>query len=49
VNIANMTVSRRNKGGKALMAFSIDSEAPSDLVERVVASGFDAVRFPDLG
>jgi D-3-phosphoglycerate dehydrogenase len=49
VNIANMAVSRRNKGGKALMAFSIDSAAPPELVERVIASGFDDVRFPDLG
>ena len=45
VNIANMAVSRRNKGGKALMAFSIDSEAPAGLVERVEISGFDDVRF----
>jgi len=45
VNIANMAVSRRNKGGKALMAFSIDSEAPAALVERVEVSGFDDVRF----
>ena len=28
VNIANMAVSRRTEGGKALMAFSIDSPAP---------------------
>jgi D-3-phosphoglycerate dehydrogenase len=49
VNIANMAVSRRNRGGKALMAFSIDTAAPPELVERVVASGFDDVRFPDLG
>jgi D-3-phosphoglycerate dehydrogenase / 2-oxoglutarate reductase len=31
VNIANMTVSRNRQGGKALMALSIDSPAPSEL------------------
>ena len=49
VNIANMAVSRRTEGGKALMAFSIDSPAPSELVERVAAEGFDGVRFINLG
>ena len=49
VNIANMAVSRTTEGGKALMAFSIDSAAPPDLVARVEAAGFDDVRFIDLG
>jgi D-3-phosphoglycerate dehydrogenase len=49
VNIANMAVSRRSEGGKALMAFSIDSAAPPELVERVAASGFDDARFISLG
>jgi D-3-phosphoglycerate dehydrogenase len=49
VNIANMAVSRRKEGGKALMAFSIDSPAPPTLEERVRASGFDDVRFITLG
>jgi D-3-phosphoglycerate dehydrogenase len=49
VNIANMAVSRTTEGGKALMVFSIDSPARSELVERVAASGFDDVRFIDLG
>ncbi len=49
VNIANMAVSRTKEGGKALMAFSIDSEAPRELVERVAASGFDEARFLSLG
>ncbi len=49
VNIANMAVSRTTEGGKALMAFSIDSPAPEALVERVEASGFDDVRFISLG
>ena len=49
VNIANMAVSRTTEGGKALMAFSIDSPAPPELVERVAAEGFDDVRFLALG
>jgi D-3-phosphoglycerate dehydrogenase len=35
VNIANMAVSRNREGGKALMALSIDSPAPPDLVEEL--------------
>ena len=49
VNIANMAVSRTTEGGTALMAFSIDSPAPPELVGRVEASGFDDVRFIELG
>ena len=45
VNIANMAVSRTTEGGKALMAFSIDTSAPPELVERVEASGVDDARF----
>ena len=45
VNIANMAVSRTKEGGKALMAFSIDSAPPPELVERVGASGFDDAHF----
>jgi D-3-phosphoglycerate dehydrogenase len=45
VNIANMAVSRTRKGGKALMALSIDSPAPSELVEDIRAEGFDDARF----
>ena len=48
VNIANMAVSRRSEGGKALMAFSIDSAAPAELVRRVAAAGFDDARFLSL-
>jgi D-3-phosphoglycerate dehydrogenase len=48
VNIANMAVSRTKEGGKALMAFSIDSQAPPQLVERVRTSGFDEARFITL-
>jgi D-3-phosphoglycerate dehydrogenase len=35
VNIANLTVSRNNRGGKALMALSIDSPAPAELQEQL--------------
>ncbi|CAN5257471.1 phosphoglycerate dehydrogenase [soil metagenome] len=45
VNIANMAVSRTKEGGKVLMAFSIDSAPPPELLERVAASGFDQARF----
>ncbi len=48
VNIANMAVSRTKEGGKALMAFSIDTSAPPGLVERVRTT-FGYVRFIDLG
>ena len=44
VNIANMAVSRTRRGGKALMALSIDTEPPSDLVETIRAQGFDDAR-----
>jgi D-3-phosphoglycerate dehydrogenase len=49
VNIANMAVSRTKAGGKALMAFSIDSAPPPALLERVAESGFDDARFLTLG
>ena len=48
VNIANMAVSRTRRGGKALMAFSIDSEAPPELVDRLRGVGFDDVRFVSM-
>jgi D-3-phosphoglycerate dehydrogenase len=41
VNIANMTVSRNNQGGKALMALSIDTPAPAELQEQL-REGMDA-------
>jgi D-3-phosphoglycerate dehydrogenase len=44
VNIANMTVSRTRRGGQALMALSIDTPAPPELVDRVHAE-FDDARF----
>ncbi len=49
VNIANMAVSRTKQGGKALMALSIDTPAPPELVEQVHAEGFDDARFIALG
>jgi D-3-phosphoglycerate dehydrogenase len=48
VNIANMAVSRTRRGGKALMALSLDSPAPPELVERVREEGFDDARFLTL-
>jgi len=47
VNIANMAVSRTRQGGQALMALSIDSQAPDDLVAKVHAE-FDDARFISL-
>jgi len=44
VNIANMAVSRTNRGGKALMALSLDTEPPAELVEAVLEEGFDVAR-----
>jgi D-3-phosphoglycerate dehydrogenase len=41
VNIANMTVSRNREGGKAMMAVSIDSPAPPELVAEL-REGMDA-------
>jgi D-3-phosphoglycerate dehydrogenase / 2-oxoglutarate reductase len=45
VNIANMTVSRTRRGGKALMALSIDTAASPGLVERLQGEGFDDAHF----
>ena len=45
VNIANMTVSRTRRGGKALMVLSVDSPPPPELVERARSEGFDDTRF----
>jgi D-3-phosphoglycerate dehydrogenase len=50
VNIANMAVSRTRRGGKALMALTVDAEPPSGLVDRLRAEpGFDDARFLTLG
>jgi D-3-phosphoglycerate dehydrogenase len=49
VNIANMAVSRTRRGGKAVMALSLDTLPPPELVDRVHAEGFDDARFISLG
>jgi D-3-phosphoglycerate dehydrogenase / 2-oxoglutarate reductase len=49
VNIANMTVSRTRRGEKALMALSLDSPAPPELVDRLGREGFDDAYFISLG
>ena len=49
VNIANMAVSRTREGGEALMVFSIDTPATSELEEALHAMGFDDIRFVELG
>jgi D-3-phosphoglycerate dehydrogenase / 2-oxoglutarate reductase len=49
VNIANMTVSRTRRGEKALMALSLDSPPPPELVERLGQEGFDDAYFISLG
>jgi D-3-phosphoglycerate dehydrogenase len=48
VNIANMAVSRTRRGGKALMALSIDTEPPAELVDAVREQGFDDARVISL-
>ena len=45
VNIANMAVSRTNQGGKALMAISLDTPAPSALIESLRSAGLDDAYF----
>jgi D-3-phosphoglycerate dehydrogenase len=47
INIANMAVSRTRRGGKALMALSIDQPPPPELVSRLGAD-FDDARFISL-
>jgi len=49
VNIANMAVSRTNRGGKALMALSVDTEPPPGLVATAREQGFDDARVISLG
>jgi D-3-phosphoglycerate dehydrogenase / 2-oxoglutarate reductase len=48
VNIANMAVSRTRKGEKALMALSLDTPAPPDLVKALSAAGLDDAFFISL-
>jgi D-3-phosphoglycerate dehydrogenase len=49
VNIANMAVSRTKEGGQALMVFSIDTAATTELVDALHEVGFNDVRFVELG
>ena len=49
VNIANMAVSRTNRGGKALMAVSLDTPAPPELVDSLRGAGLDDAYFISLG
>jgi D-3-phosphoglycerate dehydrogenase / 2-oxoglutarate reductase len=48
VNIAHMTVSRNNRGGKALMVLSIDTPPPAALVDEIRTAGFDDARVVSL-
>ncbi len=48
VNIANMAVSRTRTGEKALMALSLDSPPPPDLIEALSAAGLDDAFFISL-
>lgn len=48
VNIAHMTVSRNNRGGKALMVLSVDSPPPAALVDEIRTAGFDDARVVSL-
>jgi D-3-phosphoglycerate dehydrogenase / 2-oxoglutarate reductase len=48
VNIAGMTVSRGNRGGKALMALTVDSPPSPELVDRLCGEGFDDARVIEL-
>ena len=49
INIANMAVSRTKEGGEALMVFSIDTAATTELGDALRDMGFDDVRFVELG
>jgi D-3-phosphoglycerate dehydrogenase len=49
INIAGMTVSRSRRGGKALMALTVDSAPSPELVERLRGEGFDDTRVLELG
>jgi D-3-phosphoglycerate dehydrogenase len=49
INIAGMTVSRSRRGGKALMALTVDSAPSEELVERLRGEGFDDARVLELG
>jgi D-3-phosphoglycerate dehydrogenase / 2-oxoglutarate reductase len=49
INIAGMTVSRSRQSGKALMALTVDSVPPPELVEWLRGEGFYDARVLELG
>jgi D-3-phosphoglycerate dehydrogenase len=48
INIAGMTVSRGTRGGKALMALTVDSQPSPELVARLHGEGYDDARVIEL-
>ena len=48
INIAGMTVSPGTSGGKALMALTVDSPPPPELVDRLDSAGYDHARVIEL-
>jgi D-3-phosphoglycerate dehydrogenase len=48
INIAGMTVSRGTRGGKALMALTVDSPPSPELVVRLHGEGYDDARVIEL-
>jgi len=48
VNIAAMTVSRGTRGGKAMMALTVDSAPSAELVAQLRGEGFDDARVIEL-
>jgi len=48
INIGGMTVSRSRRGGKALMALTVDSAPSAELVERLRGEGLDDARVLEL-
>jgi D-3-phosphoglycerate dehydrogenase / 2-oxoglutarate reductase len=49
INIAGMAVSRSRRSGKALMALTVDSPPPAELVAGLLSVGFDDARVLELG
>jgi len=48
VNIANMQVARNEKGGAALVALTVDSRIPGDVLAAIVSEVGAEVRVVDL-
>ena len=49
VNIGGMQVARTDEGGKALVAMTVDSEIPADIVSAIGREiGADSIRVVDL-